>query len=201
MKTLKTLSAIITVALLSVISLNSNAQVTDAANVTLTANLQTSLSLTLGSTAVTFTFDEVDEYKNGIGDDLSIKHSVEVNSTANWKIDLKANGDLLHSNNTNTLDLAQVGIHASNEGNWGATRTTNNSGEATPIALSLADQTILTNGANTLTNAGDSDDNDFFFYYEMGTMEGAMHGTSMLEENYKRGTYQTTIVYTLSEIL
>lgn len=65
-------------------SVNANAQVESSGTITLTANLQTTLAMSLDNSAIEFNFVTLDQYKDGIGgyeSDFASKGSVS--STAN----------------------------------------------------------------------------------------------------------------------
>jgi len=202
MKTLKTLSVILAVAILSMASVSSFAQVDDTETVTVTAILSTSLNLAVaGGGAVSFTFDEVSEYYDGIGDDLLTNHNVTITSTANWKLAVKASGDF--TDGTNTIHLDQLGLHTAYAGARAdqASRTDIAPSVAAPLVPTTSDQIMLTNALMTETNAGQGTDNVYTIYYEMGTKETGMNQTDMLEQDYEKSTYVTTLTYTLTEIL
>ena len=201
MKTLKTLTLIaIAVVTLTAVSNQSFAQATDSETVTLTANLNTTLALALAGTGVEFTFDELSEYQNGIGEADEVTLMGSVASTADWKLEYKATAALTHSNGTNTIPLSQVGVRAAITGLYlGAARSLEPA-KTDPLALDNVN-VVLFNKATGTTNAGSALDNAFGLYWEMGTQNGDMLTNSLFDANYVRGTYTTSVLFTLTEVI
>ncbi|MEA3446237.1 MAG: hypothetical protein U9R19_16080 [Bacteroidota bacterium] len=203
MKTLKTLSVIVLAVLtLTAVSNQAFAQTaeTDSENITLTAYLNTTLALTLDASTVTFTFDELSEYQNGIGAADEVTLTGDVASTGNWKLAYKATTTLEHQDQAGTtIPLNQVGVRAGLTGNYAALGYTSNNASANPLALESSDVVILTKATGE-SNAGASADNGFTIYWEMGTGNGNMNATSLFTADYRRGEYEATIQFTLTEV-
>jgi hypothetical protein len=199
MKTIKTLTAIVLAVLtLTVVSNQTFAQATETENVTLTANLNTTLALELLTSSVTFTFDDLSEYQDGIGENDEVSLVGSVASTADWKLEFKATGSLLHSDLSTTIPLSQVGIRGTITGDYEGDNRSTEPGASAPLALDNNYVTLF-NTANGTTNAGSADDNQFTTYWEMGTQNGNMLGNSIWNANYKRGTYTTTVDFKVTE--
>lgn len=195
-------ASLLIVATITMVSYHTNAQTaeTDNQSITLTANLNTTMALTLDASEVIFTFDELDEYKDGIGENDEISLTGDIASTADWKLEYKATSDLEHTVQQNvTIPLNQIGLRAALTGNYNNPSRIVNNAANTPLALQSSDVIIFTKGAQT--NAGSSADNEFELFWEMGTQNGNMKNKSLFEENYTRGQYQATIQFTLTEIL
>ena len=202
MKTIKTLAiCIIATVTLSVQSSTIFGQATDTESITLTANLNTTMALTLDATEVIFTFDDLSEYQSGIGANDEISLTGDVASTSDWKLEFKATTDLQHQTHSgSTIPLNQVGLRADLIGNYSTGNKIDNQANNTPIALSSSDKTIFDKG-NGNTNAGTSADNEFELFWEMGTQNGNMLNKSLWEQNYRRGEYQATVLFTLTEVI
>jgi hypothetical protein len=199
MKSLQTITTFVSLLAMTIFTYNLNAQVEDTETVSLTANLQTSLALTLGTSSVDFIFNTVDQYNNGIGSTGNIFHTATVNSTSNWELEIKAQDDLIHTNGNDEIHLNQVGVSASLEGNYGSNRIINSTSLTAPLSLTKTKQVLLTKGNDT--NAGNASDNLFNIYWQMGTQQTGMNNISILQQDYKKGIYSTAVDFILSEII
>ena len=204
MKTIKTLAIclVATMALsLQTSTIFGQTAETDTETITLTANLNTTMALTLDATEVVFTFDNLTEYQTGIGANDEVSLTGDVASTADWKLEFKATSDLQHQTHSgSTIPLNQVGLRAELTGNYSSGNRIDNQADNTPIALSSSNNTIFDVG-NGDTNAGTSADNEFELFWEMGTKNGNMKNKTLFEENYRRGQYQATVLFTLTEVI
>ncbi|MEA3446321.1 MAG: hypothetical protein U9R19_16500 [Bacteroidota bacterium] len=175
------------------------AQVQDNAQIELTANLNTSMSLDIQSNAITFDFNTVSDYQNGLGANGNYSFAGSVTSTANWELSIKSQQDSLkHSDGLHTIPLNYVGYKVELTGNYGEQQISN-AAENIPVALSGTATMVLTKA--TQTNAGTIDDNAFEIFWEMGTGNGNTNSISLLQGNFKHGAYQTIIDFVLTEIL
>ncbi|MCF8370929.1 MAG: hypothetical protein K9H64_04855 [Bacteroidales bacterium] len=175
------------------------AQVQDNAQLVLTANLNTTLSLDIQNTVITFDFNTVSDYQNGLGENGENSVEGSVYSTANWELSIKSAQDsLTHSDGQHSIPLNYVGYKVGLTGNYGSQRIST-AAENDPVALTNMPAIVLTKAEKT--NAGTNEDNAFEVFWEMGTGNGNTNAISLLEGNFKKGTYQTTIDFILTEIL
>ncbi len=176
---------------------NTFAQVQDTEVITLTANLNTTLSLSMETAGITFDFTTLNEYKNGLGNyQGSYESAGSVTSTSNWKLGYKAQGDFLHSDGNTAMPLDNAGVSVEFTGS----NPIENNASSDPIALSLSEVILLDyDGSNS--NAGDDDANEFVIYWEMGTKEGDMNAESIFEQNLKKGSYSTNVEFIATEVI
>ena len=175
------------------------AQVQDQAQLVLTAKLNTTLSLDIENSTLTFEFNTVSDYVNGLGQGGTKTTEASVYSTANWKLAVRAQEDSLqHNDGIHSIPLNYVGYKVELTGNYNSDRI-QNLAQSSITALTNTPELILTQG--NLTNAGTNDDNAFEISWEMGTGNGNTNSISLLEGNFRRGIYQATIDFTLTEIL
>ena len=193
MKTLRTLIAIVLVAVVGTVS----AQVQeDSQTINLTANLKTTIALNMSGDIV-FDFVTLDDYKNGLGSyEGAYVSTGSVSSTNNWNLYFKATKDFKHSNGTDVMPLNNVGLTAKFEGS----NSIENYADNSTLALSKSEQVILGHDGSNM-NAGDHDTNEFKIYWEMGTKGNAMNSESIFEQDLKKGTYTTEVEFTAREIL
>ena len=71
-----------------------------------------------------------------------------------------------------------------------------NYAKVAPLALEFSDVTLMTKGA--LTNKGYGIENTFYLNWEMGTQNGNMNPTRMLDQMIPADTYTLNIILTLS---
>eukprot|EP00792_Barthelona_sp_PAP020_P001401 TRINITY_DN1221_c0_g2_i1.p1 TRINITY_DN1221_c0_g2~~TRINITY_DN1221_c0_g2_i1.p1 ORF type:complete len:197 (+),score=2.92 TRINITY_DN1221_c0_g2_i1:40-630(+) len=196
MKTLRTLIAVVLVA---VVGMSASAQVArqDAKTINLTANLNTTIALTLDESDIVFDFNTLADYKNGLGSyDGKYASTGSVSSTNNWNLFFRATKDFKHSNNTDVMPLNNVGLTAK----WRGTNAIVNKADKQTLALSKK-ETMILGHSNDGMNAGDHDTNGFTIYWEMGTKGNGMNGKSIFEQDLKKGTYNTQVEFTAREIL
>jgi len=198
---MKKVATIIAVIFAVTFASNSFAQATDSEMITITANLNTSLFLDMGSAGympVEFDFNTLEDYNNGLGgyDNWDYYHMAGISSTSNWKFGVKAVSDFTHSDGSTTMSLDNLGITIG----WNGSNTIQNNAEEAPLAIS-SNETILVEHDGTNSNAGDFYDNEFNIFYEMGTMNGNMNSESIFEQDLKKGTYTVDIEFIATEVL
>ncbi|TKG94179.1 hypothetical protein EYV94_12900 [Puteibacter caeruleilacunae] len=194
MKTLRTLIAVVLVAVVGTASAQVAQQ--DQQTINLTANLNTTIALNLSGDIV-FDFNTLDDYKNGLGTyEGSYVSTGSVSSTNNWNLYFKATKDFKHSNDKDVMPLDNVGLTAKFTG----TNEIENYADKKTIALSKSEQVILGHDGSNM-NAGDHDTNGFNIYWEMGTQGKGMIKKSIFEQDLKKGTYTTEVQFTAREIL
>ena len=201
MKTLKTLTLIaIAVVTLTAFSNNANAQTADdTGTVNLTAELLTSitLNLTTGS-AVTFTFDSYADYDQGVGLNDDIKTLGTVAATCDWSMSCKAATNFVHDGgNGEEIPIGQVGLKIASDGTL---PLNTNAMEQVYTPLNTTGIDLLEPANGVTTNAGTADNNKFTITWQMGAGADVALG-SLLEENYKKGTYTAAVTLTLAEVL
>ncbi len=176
-----------------------NAQVkTEAEVITLTANLNTTMSLNMDKSDVTFDFTTLNEYKSGLGgfENETYASTGNVSSTANWKLSFKAQSEFNHQDGDSFIPLDNVGLSAKFTGE---NKVMNNT-EKSPLVLSKNETVILGhNGVDS--NAGDTDVNSFTIYWEMGTQKADMNSASIFEQDLKKGSYSTKVEFIATEVL
>ncbi|MDP4272462.1 MAG: hypothetical protein Q8909_20430 [Bacteroidota bacterium] len=170
--------------------------VSDSQVITLTANLKTTLALQLDTKGITFDFVSLGDYKNGLGSDGSYTSKGAVSSTSNWNLSAKAVSDFKHSDGTTIMPLNNVGLSVAYTG----TKPIKNNTAAAPLALANTERILIGhNGTNP--NAGDFSDNGFTVKWEMGTKRGDMNGTSLFDQDLKKGTYTTQVQFIATEVM
>ena len=174
-----------------------NAQVEKSEVVTLTARLNTTMALTLDNSPITFEFNTLDEYKNGLGGiEGDYRSAGSVSSTSNWKLSYKANDAFTHADGETVMPLDNVGLSAAFTG---SNKVSNKAADA-PLALSSEKREIIGHDGNN-SNAGDDEANSFVIYWEMGTAKGDMNSKSIFEQDLKKGEYQTQVEFIATEVL
>ena len=198
---MKKVATILAVIFAVAISATSFAQATDSKVITITAELNTSLYLDMGSAGympVTFEFSTLDDYNNGLGgyENFDYYHMASISSTANWKFGVKANTSFQHEDNSTTMPLDNLGITIG----WYGSNTIQNNAEGTPKAIA-SDEVVLIEQSGDISNAGNYNDNSFNIFYEMGTRQGDMNSQSLFEQDLKKGTYQVDIEFVATEVI
>jgi len=198
---MKKVATILAVIFAVAFTANTFAQATDNEVITITANLNTSLYLDMGSAGympIEFNFNTLEDYNNGLGghDNFDYYHMAAISSTANWKFGVKAISSFEHSDNSTTMPLNNLGISIG----WEGSNTVQNNVDGTPAALST-DEVILIEQSGDISNAGDYSDNQFNIFYEMGTQNGNMNSQSIFEQDLKKGTYTVDVEFVATEVL
>lgn len=162
--------------------------------------------------AQSFTFNNANEYNNGIesNEDGSHVAKVSVDASTKWKMTLKAaNENFTASNNGAEGSLAanNLGYYIKKTGtNAAGTDFVNNTNNPeAPVAVSHIAKEILTSTATAgSSNIGDFNSNQFNINWEMGTQDGDMNPASIFEQmragNFTTGTYTLDVSLTVSAI-
>ena len=148
--------------------------------------------------SVAFTFDEIEEYKNGI---LNGGQStfIRIGAVLDWKLQISADQSIFYGENNpaNQMELNNVGLVVVSTGtNLDDGTNIINYAQLAPIALESNDITLLSKG--TSTNKGYGLRNAFTFNWEMGTKRGNMNNQSILEQMIANDSYTVNIILTLS---
>lgn len=192
---MKKVTTILAVIFAVAFSANTFAQATDNEVITITANLNTTMALTLDNSGIVFDFNTLSDYNDGLGGyGSSYASQGSVSSTANWKLGFVAVEDFTHSDGSTTMPLDNLGVTVE----W----TGSNDVEAIDEAKSLeSEEAIIIEQDGDASNAGDDDANSFTLYWEMGTQEGDMNSESIFEQDLKKGAYTVDVDFILTEVL
>lgn len=173
------------------------AQVNEVATITLTAQLNTTLAVNIATTGITFDFNTLEDYENGMGGKNGDYFSEgEISSTSNWQLGHKASGQFLHEDGTTIMPLDNIGVTIDFTG---SNKIINNC-KNQPLALAEA-ETVLLEKKNNQSNAGDGASNAFTIYWQLGTGAGNMNDDSLFEQDIKKGTYNVDVEFIVTEVL
>jgi len=152
----------------------------------------------LSGYSVSFMFDEISEYKNGIinqGQSTFIR----IGAVRDWKLQFKADQTIFYGENnpTNQMELNNVGVVVISTGtNQDDGSNIVNYAKYAPLALEGTDVTLMTKGS--ISNRGYENRNSFSLNWEMGTKRGNMNNQSIFEQMLESDTYIVNIILTLS---
>ncbi|PTN10549.1 hypothetical protein [Mangrovibacterium marinum] len=164
--------------------------------ITLTARLNSTIALDMDNSDIVFEFNELNDFRNGLGGyEKAYQSTGTISATANWNLSFFAKKDFTHTSG-NTMPLDNVGLSAKFTGKNSIADYSNQQ----PLKLSKQSRLILGYNGST-TNAGDASDNAFTIYWEMGTKKNDMNGTSIYDQNLKKGEYKTEVEFVASEVL
>jgi len=152
----------------------------------------------LSGYSVSFLFDEISEYKNGI---LNGGQStfIRIGAVMDWKLQFNADQSIFYgeSNPANQMELNNVGVVVVSTGsNLDDGSNIINYAKVSPIALSSSEITLMDKGS--LSNRGYENRNSFTLNWEMGTKRGNMNSESLLQQMLEADTYTVNIILTLS---
>lgn len=150
--------------------------------------------------SIVFTFDNMDEYKNGIMNGPQSTF-IRVGSITNWQLHFSADQDMFYGENdpTNQMELNNVGLVVVSTGtNLDDGSNIVNYAKTAPLALESNEVLLLTRG--TETNKGYGIRNAFTLNWEMGTQRGNMNNQSILEQMIESDSYSVNIILTVSVI-
>jgi hypothetical protein len=155
------------------------------------------LNIVTGQT-IEFVFDEFSEYQFGI-ENAGQSTFIRIGSIYDWKLQFRADQPIFVglNNPAHLMELNNVGLEVVSLGtNQDDGSNIINYAKFAPLALEGSDVTILTKG--TQSNKGYGIRNSLSLNWEMGTMQGNMNPTSMLDQVLAPDTYTVTIILTLS---
>ncbi|PLX08303.1 MAG: hypothetical protein C0598_12355 [Marinilabiliales bacterium] len=152
----------------------------------------------LSGYSVTFMFDDISEYKNGIlnGGQATF---IRIGAVMDWKLQFNADQSIFYgeSNPSNQMELNNVGVVVTSTGtNLDDGSNIINYAKVSPIALSSSEITLMDKGS--LSNRGYENRNSFTLNWEMGTKRGNMNNESILQQMIEADTYMVNIILTLS---
>ena len=194
---MKKVTTILAVIFAVAISASSFAQATDSKTITITAELNTTMALTLNTAGIEFEFSTLDDYNNGLGGfEGTYASAGSVSSTANWNLGFVANSAFTHTDGSTTMPLDNLGVTV----DWNGDNAIANNAASAPKALE-DEQSILIGHDGSNSNAGGDDVNGFTIYWEMGTQNGDMNSESLFEQDLKKGLYTVPVEFILTEVL
>ena len=177
--------------ILALITINGFSQDIPPPNPTMVISIVTGYS-------VSFQFDEMAEYKNGI---LNGGQStfIRIGAIMDWKLQFNADQTIFYGTNNpaNQMELNNVGVVIVSTGtNMDDGTNIVNFAKTAPIALESNPVTLLTVGSET--NKGYGIRNSFTLNWEMGTQRGNMNNQSILDQMIQQDSYTLNIILTLS---
>ena len=152
----------------------------------------------LSGYSISFDFDTMDEYKNGIKNGGQSTF-IRIGAVLDWKLQFAADQNIFYGDNNpaNQMELNNVGVVVvSNGTNLDDGSNIINYAKTAPIALSASEITLMTKG--NLSNRGYENRNSFSLNWEMGTKDGNMNNQSILEQMISADTYTVNVILTLS---
>ncbi len=148
--------------------------------------------------SVSFHFDEMTEYKNGILNQGQATF-IRIGAIMDWKLQFNADQTIFYGTNNpaNQMELNNVGVVIISTGtNLDDGSNIVNFAKTAPLALESNPVTLMTVG--TETNKGYGLRNSFTLNWEMGTQRGNMNNQSILEQMIQQDTYTLNIILTLT---
>jgi len=188
-------------AVLTIAATNVRAQDTETVDFTVILSDVLDLNVTSGD-AITVTFDTPLEWTNGIDADVESGSNTTItcDATQDWDLTIDAT-DLTGVGFGGTMTADNVGVYCEATGNntfAGGEVTCAYTAFASPLALPNAATMLIENGTG---NAGNAADNAFTLHWQVGTMNGGMNATNMLDHvaggDFVIDTYTTVINLTL----
>lgn len=148
--------------------------------------------------SIEFVFNEFDEYVFGIMGGASQQTFIRIGAIYDWKLQFRADQDMFYGiDPSNQMELNNVGVMVeSNCTNQDDGTNIINNAKFAPLALEFTDVTLMTKGSQT--NKGYGIENTFTLKWEMGTRNGNMNQTTMLDQILANDTYTLNIILTLS---
>ncbi len=174
-------------------------QANDSEVVTINVKMESTMFLNLSTTPIMFDFTSIEDYNNGVAaadKNASNITSGSVVSTSNWSLSVVAQSNMMHSDGLNEITTDNVGVKV----NFTGTNKVKNYAKNNPLALETT-ETVLLGRQGNQSNAGDEDDNSFVIYWEMGTGNGNMQSESLMEQDFKKGSYNMDVAFVLTEVI
>jgi len=148
--------------------------------------------------SIEFVFNEIDEYIYGIPN-AGQSTFIRIGAIYDWKLQFKADEIMFYGTTdpAHQMELNNVGVVVESNGtNQDDNTNIINNAKFAPVALESTDITLLTKGS--LTNKGYGIENSFTLNWEMGTRNGNMNQTRMLDQLLAADSYSLNIILTLS---
>lgn len=155
-------------------------------------------------------FLAADDYNNGVSETVGVPgiepgHStITMEATGNWNMKIRAE-DFMPSTGTGSIPISNLGVWVAATGihQFGVEVTSSYTSVDAALGLMNTDQMLIDlNPGNS--NAGNPTDNVFTLNWLMGTMQGSMNPVSMFTQLtngvFSKGTFETTVILTMTEI-
>lgn len=155
------------------------------------SNDKSYISLEMDKTPVSFDFNSMDDYKNGVGARSPIRTSASVDGNIAWKVDFSASRELTSQDGIHTIKLDNVGLSVDIIKSNGLILSV----PTEPQKLAQLQRTLFSarkpvNGRVKV---------EFDLLWEMGTRRGTMNQVDLLEQNLTGGTYSTNVTFVVTE--
>lgn len=199
-----------------IISSGISQAVSDRNTVPVAVNLNRVLRMSVNTGGnIEFTFNTIDDYKNGLSGDAATSTSANpatsnpmylttftVAASTKWTLQYGAEeGTFIGVDNpASTLALNNVGFNLATTGThaFGTELVSAPTTGGTVIAdLDVYPTALIADGANAAANAGDATDNAFTMTWRVGTSEGDMFATKLIEQSITPDRYVTNVLFNL----
>jgi hypothetical protein len=176
-------------------------------NITFNAHLNQTFNLIIVNGDVQeITFATAADYNNGVVAGVGIlpgSSLINIEATEDWDLTIECPDFLPFGANggTGVIPIDNLGYEITENGAHGlaTNEVTYLAGNPDPVALTNAPAPCIS--MNTVSDAGDATDNAFTLTWQMGTMLGDMHGTSMFDQmaagDFTTGDFQAIALLTL----
>lgn len=185
------------------------AQQVDTKDVIFNAILGGAFKLTVQDGDIqTATFSSADDYNYGISETQGTPgidpgfSTVTMEATGNWYLKISAQ-DFTPTVGTGIIPISNLGVwcEATGTHQFGTEVTCAYQSADAALGISNSDVTLIDLGTD---NSGDQTDNLFILHWLFGTMQGTMNSESMFKQLsdgiFSQGTYNSTVVLTMTEI-
>jgi hypothetical protein len=185
------------------------AQQTSQGNVVFTAYLNGAFNLIVVDGGIqTATFGSADDYNFGVSETQGVPgidpgfSTVTMEATGNWYLKISA-PDFTPTIGTGVIPINNLGVWCEATGvhQFGTEVICNHQSADNALGILNTDVNLIDLGTD---DAGDQTDNVFILHWLMGTMQGSMNPASMFSQLaagiFSQGTYNTTVVLTMTEI-
>ncbi|MBH19266.1 MAG: hypothetical protein CL851_02465 [Crocinitomicaceae bacterium] len=199
-----------------IISSGISQAVSDRNTVPVAVNLNRVLRMSVNTGGnIEFTFNTIDDYKNGLSGDAATSTSANpatsnpmyvttftVAASTKWTLQYGAEeGTFIGVDNpASTLALNNVGFNLASTGThvFGTELVSAPTTNGGVIAdLDVYPTALIADGANAAANAGDATDNAFTMTWRVGTAEGDMFATKLIEQSITPDRYVTNVLFNL----
>ena len=207
---------LLTIFVFGIISSGISQAVSDRNTVPVAVNLNRVLRMSVNTGGnIEFTFNTIDDYKNGLSGDAATSTSANpatsnpmylttftVAASTKWTLQYGAEeGTFIGVDNpASTLALNNVGFNLATTGThaFGTELVSAPTTGGTVIAdLDVYPTALIADGANAAANAGDATDNAFTMTWRVGTAEGDMFATKLIEQSITPDRYVTNVLFNL----
>ena len=199
-----------------IISSGISQAVSDRNTIPVAVNLNRVLRMSVNTGGnIEFTFNTIDDYKNGLSGDAATSTSANpatsnpmylttftVAASTKWTLQYGAEeGTFIGVDNpASTLALNNVGFNLASTGThvFGTELVSAPTTNGGVIAdLDVYPTALIADGANAAANAGDATDNAFTMTWRVGTAEGDMFATKLIEQSITPDRYVTNVLFNL----